>query len=161
MSLRLLPDHCDSQPRQRRLLCRHRGVQTVRVIRRCLPKGIQLMSRPQIRRQSLNELSRLVDPVELLQLGRQRNLCEFLDPLLALVLRQRIPIGKLPFQASPFGWELEVVVNRFAQQAWNKAERQSTKRPNVVLRQLPRFGRVVSEVFRFEIAGQHETYTSS
>src|ERR1700751_6471838 len=99
-------------------------MQTGRIIGRRFSERIQLMGRPQIRRQLLDKLSRLVHPVESLQLRRERNLREFLDPLLGLVFGYRIPVGKFLFQASTLGRKLEVVIDDFAEKTRNKAERQ-------------------------------------
>ena len=77
---RALADDRNAETRRRRLLRRHRRLQTVGIIDRRLAKGIQLVGAPQMRRQLFDKLGRRVYPIKFFELLGRTYLRESLKP---------------------------------------------------------------------------------
>ena len=86
---------------------------------------------------------------------------EGLEPIFHLRGRKRTQIGEFLIDGCALGGEFVIVVDDFAQQAGQKAERQLPQRLQVGNGQAPRLGWIPCELLGFEIALEACDYTNS
>src|SRR5664279_5105958 len=156
-----LPDDRNSEPAHSSRLRRHSHTQAIAVNHRGVSKRIQLMRVPEILRQLLNKLSRKIDPIQMLQFGRKRELKERLKPLFDLRGRKRAQDSQFAINRRAFRRELKIIVNHFLQQAGHKGERELLDCTQMVNRQLSSLGRITTKLLGFEFTWKHSSYNNS
>src|SRR5580700_6148596 len=127
-----LADNRNPQPGNRWTLRWQRRPQTLRISERRRAKGIQLVGRPEIRRELLDKLRWRVYPIELFELRGKMDLSESFEPILDLFGRKRVQISKFPLERFALRGKLEIVIDGLSQQAWQKTQWQPLERSEFV-----------------------------
>src|SRR6185503_10919979 len=109
-----LSDHGHAEPVHRQRLGFVYSIEPVAIIRSCFPESIELVCRPEIRSFLLDELSREIHPIEVLETWRNRDRSKASEPSMKFRLRQAADCRELPLDNLALNGKTVVVIDQFA-----------------------------------------------
>src|SRR5690242_7515506 len=118
------------------------------------------MCAPEMCGQSLYKLSRSFHPIDRLELSGTLHLRESLKPVIQLTTRKRGETRQFFLVCLALCGKLEIVINKFSQQQWHKAERQLPQCSQIIGDEFPRLRGIARELLRFEVARKHVCYNN-